>query len=286
MAQKAWRKMNREKLKEDYLSNVTGDIFGGLTAAVVALPIALAFGVASGLGAKAGLYSAIVAGFLASVFGGTRGQVTGPTGPMTVVTAALVQEHVGRPEIIFAAVSLCGIFQILLSRLRAGQLIQYFPYPVISGFMTGIGLIIILIQVNPLFGLSSKGGVFETLQDFVTIPAGMNQQALLVGVLTIAVTYLVPLLTRIVRVQFPATLIALIAGTLTSVYFNFNVPRITDIPRVLPIPSLPSVTFSDMHLVLQAAISLSLLGAIDSLLTSVVIDKITRTRHDSDRELT
>ncbi len=278
--------MNKEKLKEDYLSNITGDIFGGLTAAVVALPIALAFGVASGLGAKAGLYSAIAAGFFAAMFGGTKGQVSGPTGPMTVVTALLVQEHAGRPELVFAAVGVCGIFQILLGRLKVGQLIQYFPYPVISGFMTGIGVIIVLIQVNPLFGLPSKGGVFEALQDLATMGATMNQQALVIGVLTIAIIYLIPFLSKLLRFQLPATLIALVLGTLASVYLNFDLPRITDIPRTLPVPTLPSITFADLHLILQAAISLALLGAIDTLLTSVVIDKITRTRHDSDRELT
>lgn len=271
-------------IKEDLFSSVRGDIVGGLTAAIVALPIALAFGVATGMGAKAGLYGAIVAGFFAALFGGTPGQVTGPTGPMSVVAAAMVAEH-GRPDLVFAAVVVAGIFQIILGYVRAGQLIQYFPYPVVSGFMTGIGVIIIFIEVNPFFGLKAKGDVLAAVADFAKIPGSFNHEAVILGTLTLAIIYIVPLLSKLIRINLPATLIALFAGTLASVLLDFNVPTIQNVPTGLPMPSFPKVTLLDMHIVLHGAVALAILGAIDSLLTSVVMDRITRTRHDSDQEL-
>jgi SulP family sulfate permease len=131
------------------------------------LPLALAFGVASGLGATAGLYGAIACGIFAALFGGTRGQVSGPTGPMTVVTASLLLSAggvaSGAAPIVFAAVILAGGLQILLGVFRLGQLIHYIPYPVISGFMTGIGVIIIILQIPVMFGLEGKGGVIDIL---------------------------------------------------------------------------------------------------------------------------
>src|SRR5688500_16562333 len=149
--------------RRSFFGNPVGDLVGGLTAAVIALPLALAFGVASGLGPTAGLYGAIACGIFAALFGGTPGQVSGPTGPMTVVAAGLVLAHPGQPGLIFAAVILAGLLQILLGVFRLGQLIHYIPYPVISGFMTGIGTIIIVLQLPPLFGLPGGGDVLDTL---------------------------------------------------------------------------------------------------------------------------
>ena len=138
--------------------NLRGDLFGGITAAVVALPLALAFGVASGLGPIAGLYGAIAVGFFAAVFGGTPAQVSGPTGPMTVVMAGIVAESAGDLGEAFAIVVLGGLFQILFGVVRAGRYVSYTPYSVVSGFMSGIGVIIILIQTLPFFGLPAASG--------------------------------------------------------------------------------------------------------------------------------
>ncbi|MDG2480414.1 MAG: SulP family inorganic anion transporter, partial [Alphaproteobacteria bacterium] len=132
------------------LTNLRGDVFGGLTAAVVALPLALAFGVASGAGAIAGLYGAIFVGFFAAVFGGTPSQVSGPTGPMTVVMTAVVMKYAGDPAAAFTVVMMGGLLQILFGTLKLGRYITLMPFSVISGFMSGIGCIIIILQLLPL----------------------------------------------------------------------------------------------------------------------------------------
>lgn len=151
-------------IRKRFFANISGDLMGGITAGIVAFPLALAFGVASGLGAAAGLYGAIATGIFAAMFGGTPGQITGLTGPMTVVAASIIATHYERPEHVFLAVILVGIIQICFEFLKVGNLIQYIPYPVASGFMTGIGLIILLIEIGPLFGLKIYGDVEEAIQ--------------------------------------------------------------------------------------------------------------------------
>lgn len=270
-------------IQQKFFTNIPGEFTGGLTAAIVALPLALAFGVASGLGAEAGLYGAIACGLFASLFGGTRAQVSGPTGPMTVVVATIVAGAAGRPELVFAAVILGGIFQIVFGYLKLGRLVRrYTPYPVVSGFMTGIGAIIILIQILPLFGLPGGGNVVEALTSFESIPNGMNVQALGVGVITLALIYGLPMLSK----KIPAVvLLSLVAATLVSVLFNLDVPRIGDIPAGLPGFVVPDVGLADLKIILTGALYLAILGSIDSLLTSVVVDKVLGTRHDSEQEL-
>lgn len=261
-----------------------GDISGGLMAAIVALPLALAFGVASGLGAQAGLYGAIACGILAGLFGGTPGQVSGPTGPMTVVVAALLAAHTGRPELVFAAIILGGLLQVVLGLIKGGDLIQYIPYPVISGFMSGIGLIIIAVEIPPLFGLDTPANAVEGLQALLQVPGQMNVAALGIGLLTLAIIYLLPRLLR----QIPAPLVALVAGTTLAIGLGLEIPLIRDvgaIPQGLPTLTFPLVGVGDIPLIIPAALTLALLGAIDSLLTSVVVDKITHRQHDSNREL-
>jgi SulP family sulfate permease len=263
------------------LAHIPGDLLGGLTAAIVALPIALAFGVASGLGAPAGIYGAIACGILAALFGGTKAQVSGPTGPMTVVVAAMVSEHLGHPEIIFAAIILAGVCQVGLGLLKAGQLIEYIPYPVVSGFMSGIGMIIIILQLRPLVGLPGNGEVLATLQSMPEVFQHYNTQALGLGLLCLACIYVAPIISK----RIPAALLALIVGTSLAVYFRLEVPTIAQIPAVLPLPKIPWFSFSDWHVVITNAFALATLGSIDSLLTSVVVDRLTRTKHDSNKEL-
>ncbi len=262
---------------------IQGDIFGGLTAGIVALPLALAFGAASGLGAAAGLYGAIAVGFFAAIFGGTATQVSGPTGPMTVVSATVVAGflEINKPELIFTTFTLAGIFLMLLSFLRVGGYIRYIPYPVVSGFMTGIGAIIILLQIKPLLGLVGSSKVLEGLTSLPTAIPQANLQAIFLSILTIALIYIVPRFQKIV----PATLVALLVGTLISVFMKFDLPTIGNIPTGLPKIYLPSFSLEYASAVIIPAITLAALGAIDSLLTSVVADKMTRTKHNSNREL-
>ncbi|MBI4534022.1 MAG: SulP family inorganic anion transporter [Candidatus Melainabacteria bacterium] len=268
-------------IKDKYFSNCAGDLIGGLTSAIVALPIALAFGVATGLGAQAGLYGAIACGILAALLGGTPGQISGPTGPMTVVIAAMFAANPTRPELVFAAVFAGGLLQILLGYMRAGQLIHYIPYPVISGFMTGIGTIIILLQLRPLFGLSASGDLLAALQSIPELLLHPNMNALMIGTITLAIIYVLPRVSQ----RLPAMLFALAVGSMLNVWLKLDTAVIGEIPSKLPVPLLPMIKLTDLHIVLSNAISLAVLGSIDSLLTSVVVDKIAKTRHNSNQEL-
>jgi SulP family sulfate permease len=263
-------------------SNLRGDIYGGLTAGVVALPLALAFGEASGAGALAGLWGAIILGFFAALFGGTGSQISGPTGPMVVVFAGLYESLAGYPALIFATVVLAGLLQILFGLLRFGQYIRLVPYPVISGFMSGIGCIIILLQVARLFGHEPDGG--GTINALRSIPGAVSQtnmSALTVGMVTLAVVFSWP---RSWGRYIPGVLAALIAGTTLSLVVT-GAPVLGNIPRGFPSFVVPGLTAGTSLVVLQAAFILAALGAIDSLLTSLVADNVTQTRHHSDKEL-
>ena len=262
--------------------NLRGDLFGGLTAGVIALPLALAFGEASGAGPIAGLYGAIIVGFFASLFGGTGAQVTGPTGPMVVVFAGVYAALSDRPELIFAVVVLAGLMQIAFGVLRFGQYIRLVPYPVVSGFMSGIGCIIIALQFSRLFGHEPEGG--GTIPALAAIPGSVmdpNFVALALGITTLVIVFKWP---KTWSKFVPAPLAALIIGTVASVMIG-GAPILGDIPTGLPSFMLPAFSQDTIFIVLEAAFLLALLGAIDSLLTSLVADNMTRTRHDSNQEL-
>ncbi len=269
-----------------------GDLFGGITAAIVALPLALAFGVASGIGptgAIAGLYGAIIVGFVAALFGGTPTQISGPTGPMTVVTATVVASLVARhPDtglaIAFTVVMLGGLLQILFGVMRLGQYITLMPYTVISGFMSGIGVIIVLLQLPPLLGHEASGGVLGTLEQLPSYLSEPNLVSLGLGLLTLTIVCAIP--TRFNRF-LPSPLVALVVGTVVSVvvFGDADIARIGAIPRGLPNLQLPTFRLGDLTDMLRYGLMLAVLGSIDSLLTSLVADSLSRTQHDSDREL-
>ena len=270
-------------------NNLRGDFFGGITAAVVALPLALAFGVASGVGPIAGLYGAMFVGFFAALFGGTPSQVSGPTGPMTVVMASTVAALLAKdPEtglaMAFTVVMLGGLFQILMGVLRLGKYITLMPYPVISGFMSGIGVIIILLELGPLLGHETTGGVLDAVRQYPAAISNIDPVAVGLGLLTLLIVFAAP--PKLNRI-FPAPLMALVICTLISVQLfpNSDIPRIGDIPSGLPSLQLPQFTWVHLKDMLGYSLMLAVLGALDSLLTSLVADSITRTQHDSDREL-
>lgn len=274
---------------DNLFNNVRGDLFGGLTAAIVALPLALAFGVASGAGATAGLYGAVFTGFFAALFGGTPSQVTGPTGPMTVVMATVFTKLIAaNPEngfaMAFTAVMLSGLFQVLFGVLRLGQFITLMPYTVISGFMSGIGAIIIALQIAPLVGYPAQSGVVPALQQLPEALANPNPVATGLGLLTLAIVFgWRGKLGRIV----PSPLVALIVCTsLAAVVFpTSDIPRIGEIPQGFPTLQWPQLSLDQLEDIVGYGLMLAILGAIDSLLTSLVADNITHTRHDSEQEL-
>ena len=265
------------------LDNIQGDIYGGLTAAVVALPLALAFGVASGAGPMAGLYGAIFVGFFASLFGGTPSQISGPTGPMTVVMTLIVIQYADHPGIAFTVVMMGGLFQILFGILRLGQFISLVPFTVISGFMSGIGVIIIILQLPLLMGHSApSGGIIGALGDMPAIVAHLNWQAFLVGAVSLAIVILTP---AGVSRKLPSPLIALIAGTALVWVALPDAPILGDLPTGLPAFQAPAFSWPLLPDMIASALVLALLGTIDSLLTSLIADNITRTHHEPEREL-
>ena len=274
------------------LQTFKGDVFGGVTSAVVGLPVALAFGVASGLGALAGIYGAIAVGFFAAVFGGTRSQISGPTGPMAVVMAVIVAAHADNLAGAFTIVILAGLLQIFLGVLRIGRFVAFTPYSVISGFMSGIGVIIILLQTMPFLGHDvATGGPVGSVRALPDALADVNISALAIALVTLAVGILWP---RQLSKFLPATLGALTIGTLLGVLGATNmpiigmlgdVPVIGDVPTGLPDVQLPDLSASVLVNAVQPALIIALLGSIDSLLTSLVADSMTRTRHNPNKEL-
>ena len=263
-------------------SHLRGDIFGGLTAGVVALPLALAFGEASGAGPIAGVYGAILVGFFAALFGGTPSQISGPTGPMIVVFAGVFASLSGDISLVFATVVLAGVIQIVFGVLGFGQYIRLVPYPVVSGFMSGIGCIIIALQLARLFGHEPEGG--GTIPALMEVPAAVmdpNIGALGVGLLTLLMVFTWP---ASWGRYLPGPLAALITGTVVSLWLS-DVPVLGAIPTGLPEFIMPTFTSGTLLIVFEAALILAILGAIDSLLTSLVADNMTRTRHHSNREL-
>ncbi len=270
--------------------NLRGDIFGGVTAAVIALPMALAFGVASGAGAEAGLYGAILVGLFAALFGGTPTLMSEPTGPMTVIFTAVIVKLVGdNPEngmaMAFTVVMMAGVFQIMFGTLRLGKYVTLMPYPVVSGFMSGIGIILIILQLAPLIGHPTPGGsMFDKLQSLPEVFDNINQGELTLGLVTLAILFLMP---KKIKKVIPPQLIALVIGVIVSiaVLSDPNIRRIGEIPSGLPELRIPTFSAEQLMIMFLDALVLGMLGCIDALLTSVIADSLTRTHHRSNKEL-
>ena len=265
------------------VTTLRGDLFGALTSTVVALPTALAFGVASGLGAAAGLYGAIAVGFFAAVFGGTRSQISGPTAPMAVAMAVIISNHAATLPEALTVVVMGGLLQVCLGLLGVGRFVAYTPYVVVSGFMSGIGVIIMLIQSLPFLGApTASGGTLGAIRALSEAIGNVNTSAFTIAVVTLLVGVLWP--RRLARF-LPAPLMALIVGTLLGVFWLKDVPVIGPVPTGLPELQLTLPSASFLLGALQPALILALLGSVDSLLTSLVADSLTGTRHNPDREL-
>lgn len=276
-----------------HFRNLRGDILGGITTAVVALPMALAFGIASGAGAAAGLWGAILVGFFAALFGGAPSLISEPTGPMTVIVTAVIAElTASHPEtglaMAFTVVMMAGGFQILFGVLRLGRYITMLPYNVISGFMTGIGVILIFVQLAPFLGQETpKGGAIGVIKNLPMLIANLNPWETLLGIITLVILFLYP--SRWKRIV-PPQLIALIIGTLVSMFLlnGVEIRTIGTIGEITPgLPQLQMPTFSgeNLRLMFVNAIILGTVGSIDCLLTCVVSDGLTRQEHKSNKEL-
>ncbi|NKC18910.1 MULTISPECIES: SulP family inorganic anion transporter [Pseudoalteromonas] len=277
-------------LKRFKNASLKGDLFGGVTTAIISLPLALAFGVASGAGAEAGMWGAILVGLFAALFGGSTSLISEPTGPMTVIMTAVLTAMMSKyPEnglaMGFTVVMMAGAFQVLLGTLKLGKYVTLMPYSVISGFMSGIGVILIILQLAPLLGHQAPaGGVVGTLSHIPDLLMDLHFSELFLGAITLAILFKMP---SKWRQYVPAQLVALVAVTLLSIiiFDTDSIRRIGEIPSSLPsivFPVLSPELFVEM---LIDALVLGTLGCIDTLLTAVIADSLTRTEHDSDKEL-
>lgn len=275
------------------VSNLRGDLLGGLTAAIVSLPMALTFGIASGVGAEAGLYGAILIGLFAALFGGTSTLISEPTGPMTVVMASVVAGLIAaNPDnglaMAFTVVMMAGFFQILFGALKLGKYITLMPYSVVSGFMSGIGVILIILQLAPALGQAPpSGGVIGMMLNLPSILAATDFYELAIFSITVACLFFTP---RSISMRFPPQLLALVSISVLAAIISQSNPGIDirvigQIDVGIPSFTLPSFSLLQVQTMLIDAMVLGMLGCIDSMLTSVIADNLTRTEHDSNKEL-
>ena len=278
-------------LNRIHANNLRGDAFGGLTAAVVALPMALAFGVAATGDPAPGLWGAVIIGLVASLFGGTPTLISEPTGPMTVVfTSVILSLTATAPDketamaMAFTVVILAGIFQILFGVFRLGRYVTQMPYTVISGFMSGIGAILVILQLPAFLGQKASGGVIGTLTSLPSLVAGIQPMELALALITVAILWFTP---SGIKKFCPPQLLALVLGTLLSVtlFQDADLKTIPAFNAELPTLQMPNFSGGQMRLMFVDAAVLGMLGCIDALLTSVVADSLTRTEHDSNKEL-
>ena len=277
-------------LNEIRFDNLRGDIFGGVTAAVIALPMALAFGVATGAGPAAGLYGAVLVGLFAALFGGTPTLISEPTGPMTVVMTAVIANLIAtNPEqgmaMAFTVVMMAGLFQIGFGVLKLGRYVTMMPYTVVSGFMSGIGIILIVLQLAPFLGNAPPpGGVTGTLQAVPDLIQSIQPAETILAVATFALIMLFP--KRLARLM-PPQLIALVAGTLAAIFIfgNSDLRLIGPIPTGLPDLQMPVFSAEQWRQMIMDAAVLAVLGSIDALLTSVIAENLTHKESKADKEL-
>jgi sulfate permease, SulP family len=277
-------------LNDIRLNNLRGDIFGGLTAAIIALPMALAFGVASGAGPAAGLYGAILVGLFASLFGSTPTLISEPTGPMTVVMTAVIANLIAsNPEqgmaMAFTVVIMAGFLQILFGIFKLGHYVTMMPYTVVSGFMTGIGIILIVLQMAPFLGHATPpGGVLGSVTSLPGLISNIEPAETLLAVSTFLLILFFP---KSWARYMPPQLMALIAGSLVTVFLlsGLDIRQIGEIPTGLPDFQMPVFDTHHWIIMFADAAVLAVLGGIDALLTSVVAENLTRKEADANKEL-
>ncbi len=281
--------LNTFNFKENFeglTSNVRGDMLAGITVAMVILPMALAFGVASGLGAVAGMWSAVAAGLVAGPLSGSAWSVGGPTGPMTIQILTIAQTHQisdGSPDLVFIAtmIALAGLILITLGFLKLGQFIKFTPYSVISGFMTGLGFLYMLLQLNPFIGLPGAKSITAAITELPSTIAQASLPALAIGLLTLVIVVIWPKISPVT--WLPGPLIGLFVGTVVATTLGLDIPKIGEVPTGLPKLYLPD--FTVFHEAFVPAAALAGLCIFDSLLTCLIVDNMTGTHHNSDREL-
>lgn len=277
------RLKTRQYFKEAFLF----DLKAGFITAVVALPLAIAFAIASGVSPIMGLYTAIIAGLLGSTFGGSRFSITGPTGAMTVIILSTVNKY-GVEGLLLAGL-LAGLIQIGFGIIRLGTLVKFIPFPVISGFTAGIGVIIFVGQIANALGLqlASKERIWETVYEIITHVDLASALAVDIAVFTILCIVFLPKLLSGVKYlrNIPPSVFPLVLSTAAMMFFQLQVPQVGEIPSGLPTFQVVNISWGLIQHVLPAAFTIALLGVIEALLCAVVCDGMTNTKHASNREL-
>lgn len=265
------------------LRTLRNDLLGGLTTTVVVLPVALAFGVASGMGVAAGVYGTIAVGLFTSLFGSTPSRIPGPTTATTVAMAVIVTSYTSTLSEALAIVVMAGAFQVLLGLSRIGRFVAYTPHVVVSGFMSGIGITVMLMQTSPSLGLpAAPGGAIGAIRALPEALPDLNLDALILASLTLAVAMLWP---RSLARLAPAPLVAVAAGTLLSVLWPHDAPVIGPVPVVLPDLGLEVPSLAFLIRSIEPAMIFALIGSVNSLLVSLASDSVTGTRHNPNHEL-
>lgn len=255
------------------LNVVTGDILGGLNAAIITLPQALAFGVATGFGASAGIWGAIILCLIAGVLGTKVPMISGVTGPVAIVVASVMHALNKDMGSVIFIIFMAGIFQIILSLSKLPEVVKYVPYPVISGFMNGVGVIIIIMQLNPLLGLPPCSNTIESLECIYNSLHAVNIEAFAIGALTLLIVFLFP---KKWNKYVPSQILALIICTLISIKTGLNIPRIDQISISLPAIVMPHTNLHDLITYMHYAVTLAVILSSESLLTGLVCTSITK----------
>lgn len=262
------------------LSALKGDIFGAIIASIIAFPQALAFGVASGLGASAGIWGAIILSFVAGILGCNLPFISGPTGPVAIVTAVIVAGVSGNIVSVIPILLMAAIFQIIISMTPVPRMIKYVPYPVISGFLTGIGMIIIILQLSPLLGGEVFSSTIKALMYYPQLLSKVNFYALGLGVGTLLMLFFTP---RFITKFVPAQLLALVVMTYVAYHFGFDVERISGISFSIPQAHFPHFTLEGIMCDVPTALTLAFIASSESLLTGIIMDSLTKIKHNSKR---
>ncbi len=262
------------------LQVVKGDLFGSIIASIIAFPQAIAFGVASGLGAEAGIWGAIILSFIVGVLGCNLPFVSGPTGPVAIITAVIISSLNGNLSGVIPILILAALFQLVISVTPIPRMIKYVPYPVISGFLTGIGLIIIILQLSPMLGGVTHSSTIKTLLYYPELFANINFHALFLGCVTLLVLFFTP---KWISRFLPSQLLALVLTTYVAYRFGLNVEKISEVTFVLPHAYNPHLTLESVFRDAPIALTLAFVATSESLLTGIIMDSLTKVKHNSKR---
>lgn len=269
--------MDLDKYFKLKLKIFAGDVFGGINSAIITLPQALAFGVATGFGAGAGIWGAIILCLVAGMLGPKVPLISGTTGPVAIVVASAMIALNNNMQAAVTVLFTAAVFQIIASLTNIPQMVKYIPYPVISGFMNGVGIIIIILQLNPLMGHRALSSTVETVLSLHQSILSLNHSALFIGIVTLIIVFCVP---KKINKYIPSQIVALIFCTWLSVKMGLNLDRISEVSVSFPALIKPYCDFSHIVEYLPYALTIAIVFSAESMLTGLVADSLTKTRHN------